>query len=198
MSAPTELYLRSPIWAQHAMVAVWGWWWYRRRYGARFQRIAAGYRARDRWTRAQFETYQDDRLTQLFQAAWNSRYYRQLLGEAGCTPTTPPRKALEVVPCLTKETVRTRERDLLTQSRRPRGTELFRSSGTTGTPTTIYSTPDAHVHQTAVRSTRLLEWAGASYRDRRVMFGSRKVCRFEQKRPPFWRIVKSVGFLSGA
>jgi len=39
----------------------------------------------------------------------------------------------------------------------------------------------------AVPEARNLNWAGVSYRDRRVMFGARKVCRFDQSQPPFWR-----------
>ena len=34
---------------------------------------------------------------------------------------------------------------------------------------------------------RNVNWAGLSHRDRRVMFGVRKVCSFEQDKPPFWR-----------
>jgi phenylacetate-CoA ligase len=39
----------------------------------------------------------------------------------------------------------------------------------------------------AVPAVRNLGWAGVDYRERRVMFGVRKVCSFEQDGPPFWR-----------
>lgn len=64
---------------------------------------------------------------------------------------------------------------------------MFRSSGTTGTPTEIYFTPEFHGLQTVVGEVRSLNWAGLTYRDRRVMFGVRKVCHFGQEQPPFWR-----------
>lgn len=34
---------------------------------------------------------------------------------------------------------------------------------------------------------RNLKWANVTHRERRVMFGVRKVCRFDQDQPPFWR-----------
>jgi phenylacetate-CoA ligase len=45
---------------------------------------------------------------------------------------------------------------------------------------------------------RNLNWAGATYRDRRVMFGARKICRFDQKKPPFWRFspVENMAYAS--
>ena len=187
MSHVADLYLRSPIWAQQAMVTAWGWWWYRRRFGRRFQRLFAEYVDRDRWTRAQFETYQDQRIRQVLGAASSSPYYRAIMSEAGIRPERADRGVLDRLPLLDKDTLRTRVADLLTRSTLPRGTAIFKSSGTTGTPTEIYSTPEFHAHQTAVRAARNNRWAGVPHDARRVMFGVRKVCRFDQRRPPFWR-----------
>lgn len=182
----TELYLRSPIWVQQVMVATWGLWWYHRRFGRRFRRLAAEYAARDRWSRDRFDAYQEALLAQVLSAARRSRYYAEVFARAGIESGTDARAALERLPYLTKETLRTRAVDLLTE-RPPRGTQVFKSSGTTGTPTEIYSTPEAHAHQTAVRAARGHAWAGLAPTARRVMFGVRKVCRFDQAGPPFWR-----------
>ncbi|MFN2447163.1 MAG: hypothetical protein ABR606_16475, partial [Vicinamibacterales bacterium] len=176
------LYSKSPVWAQQIMVAVWGHWWYRRRFGARFQRLQAEYIAREQWSRPQFEAYQEARLGELLAAAGKSPYYADVFAAAGNTPDMSPRAALARIPCLSKETLRTRAKDLLTEKPLPRGTQVFKSSGTTGTPTEIYSTPEFHAHQTAVRAARNQRWAGVPYNARRVMFGVRKVCRFDQKR----------------
>ena len=69
----------------------------------------------------------------------------------------------------------------------PKRTATFKSSGTTGTPTEIYYTPEFHALEVALTASRNLRWAGVTHTDRRVMFGVRKVCRFSQTRPPFWR-----------
>jgi phenylacetate-CoA ligase len=169
------------------MVAVWGWWWYHRRYGARFKRLAAGYAERDRWPREQFDRYQDQQLASVIHAAWQSPYYSSILAEAAASALMEPREILQRLPLLSKETLRLRAKDLLTKRLLPVGTLVFRSSGTTGTPTDIYSTPEFHTHQTAVRAVRNLWWAGVEHTARRVMFGVRKVCRYDQHQPPFWR-----------
>jgi phenylacetate-CoA ligase len=96
-------------------------------------------------------------------------------------------ETLARLPTLPKETLRARSGELLSQSRLPSRTKVFKSSGTTGTPTEIYFTPQFHNLNMAIAEARSLNWGGCTYRDRRVMFGARKVCRFEQDRPPFWR-----------
>src|SRR5262245_51197963 len=116
------------------MVAGYGWWWYRRRFGLAFDRLVREFEAREGWTLEQFRRYQEQSLDALFAAARKSDYYRKVFTDAGLTPDTPPFSALERLPFLSKETLRTRAKDLLTGSP-PRGTIVFKSSGTTGTPT---------------------------------------------------------------
>lgn len=188
MSQLTErLYLATPIWAQQIMVGAYGSWWYRRRFGTDFRRLVAELKARERWSAEAFRTYQTQQLGKVLNAAWNSPYYQEVFLAAGVTPGMEPFAALRRMPFLSKETLRKRDRDLLTQESPPKGTLVFKSSGTTGTPTQIYYTREFHALELAVPEARNLNWAGANHRDRRVMFGVRKVCRFDQKKPPFWR-----------
>jgi phenylacetate-CoA ligase len=188
MAGQTErFYMASPIWMQQAAVGIYGWWWYQRRFGRRFRRLVADLKARERWTAEQFRAFQEEALRKLFAAAWNSPHYRQVFSEAGISPAEEPFSALRRMPILSKETLRTTAQSLLTRNRQPRGTIVFRSSGTTGTPTEIYYTRDFHALEMAVPEARNLHWAGVSHHDRRVMFGVRKVCPFDQREPPFWR-----------
>ena len=180
------------------MVAAYGWWWYRRRFGPHFDRLAAELKARDRWTIEQFRTYQEEQLNKVLEAARNSPYYRQVFTEAGVRPDMKAFDALRRMPLLSKETLRTRARELLTQKPTPKGTITFKSSGTTGTPSEVFYTRDFHALELAVLEARNLNWAGVGYRDRRVMFGVRKVCRFDQHKPPFWRFspVENLAYAS--
>jgi phenylacetate-CoA ligase len=182
-----KIYSSSPIWAQQAMVAIYGWKWYRRRYGSEFLRLREELNFHDKWTTDQYRNYQELKLQNVIQAAWHSKYYRDLFTKAGITPDLPPFEALGRIPFLSKETLRTQAKNLLTQIPLPRGTSVFKSSGTTGTPSEIYYTPEFHAMELAVPAVRNLGWAGVDYRERRVMFGVRKVCSFEQDGPPFWR-----------
>jgi phenylacetate-CoA ligase len=181
------LYSASPIWLQQSAVAVWGWRWYRRRYNSHFHRLRSEFEARDRWSAAQFRTYQEAQLGRLLAVARNAPYYRETFDAAGLVAADGPFESLRKLPLLSKETLRTRPRDLLTQNPAPRDAMVFKSSGTTGTPTEIYYPPDFHALELALPAARNLGWAGVDYRARRVMFGVRKVCRFDQDRPPFWR-----------
>ena len=189
MSSITErLYLGSPVWAQQFAVASYGWWWYRRRFSSHFHRLVAEFKARERWTIGQFRNYQEGQLNKVLEAARNSPYYRQVFTDARVSPAMKASDSLRRLPLLSKETLRTSARDLLSQSPLPKGTISFKSSGTTGTPTEIFYTPEFHALESAILEARTLNWAGVDYRDRRVMFGVRKVCRFDQRKPPFWRL----------
>jgi phenylacetate-CoA ligase len=182
-----SVYFHSPVFFQQMMVAVYGWRWYRRRYTPHFHRLVAEYTARDRWTADQFRSYQEKQLGGLLACAAHAPYYRQVFQQAGLHLAQAPFENLSKLPFLTKEVLRTRPADLLTVSPAPRETMVFKSSGTTGTPTEIYYSPEFHALELAIPAARNLGWAGVDYRQRRVMFGVRKVCRFDQDRPPFWR-----------
>jgi phenylacetate-CoA ligase len=186
VSRSDTVYMSSPVWAQGALVAAYGWWWHRRRFGAQFRRQVNELKLHEQWSREQFRVYQEGQLGTLLGAARKSPYYGRVMSEAGITAATPPLEALRRLPLLSKEQVRAQPRELLTE-KPPKGTVTFKSSGTTGTPTEIYYTPGFHALETATIEVRNLNWAGLTYRDRRVMFGARKICRFTQDKPPFWR-----------
>lgn len=186
MSRVDALYMSSPVWVQGAMVAVYGWWWHRRRFSSHFRRQVAELKAHDRWTKDELLAYQTAQLSRLLGVARQAPYYGRLFSDAGISPTAEPWAALWQLPFLAKEQLRARPRDLLTAPP-PRGTLTFKSSGTTGTPTEIYYTREFHALELASIEARNLNWAGLTYRNRRVMFGARKICRFDQPGPPFWR-----------
>lgn len=182
-----RIYFASPILIQQFIVGLYGWWWYRRRMSGRFHQIIAEYQSRENWTHDQFSVYQEEQLTRLLKTASQSPYYQAIFNQAKVDWQRPAREILNRLPLLSKETLRTVSKELLTQNPAPKGTLIFKSSGTTGTPTEIYYTPDFHALELAVPAVRNLGWAGIPYRSRRVMFGVRKVCRYDQEEPPFWR-----------
>ena len=182
-----RVYFRSPVWIQQIAVSVYGWWWYHRRMSDHFYWLFAEYQSREYWTSEQFRADQEKRLMQLLQTANCSPYYQSIFKDVIVDWQHPAFEILASLPLLSKETLRTRARDLLTQKHLPKGTTIFKSSGTTGTPTEIYYTPEFHALELAIPAARNLAWAGVSYHSRRVMLGVRKVCHFNQANPPFWR-----------
>jgi phenylacetate-coenzyme A ligase PaaK-like adenylate-forming protein len=182
------LYSNSPIWAQQIMVSTYGWWWFRRRFSKYFLQLVDEYKSRDSWTKEQFRDHQSMLLQELLDAAWGSPYYRQIFLESGITRETPPLEALARLPLLTRETVRTRAKEMLTANPLPAGVIVRKLRGTTSSPTELYFTRESYDAEMAVPEARNLHWAGVNYRDRRAIFGVRKVCRFAQDYPPFWRV----------
>ena len=182
-----KLYLHSPVWAQQLMITMYGWHWYRQRYSRHFHRLVIEFAERDSWTTEKFQNYQEKQLHMILEASRRAPYYRKLFTEIGVRPEDSPWHTLRRLPFLTKETLRKQARDLLTTLPTPPHTRVFKSSGTTGTPTEIYYTPRFHAQELAVPAVRNLGWSGLDYRKRRVMFGVRKVCRYDQVKPPFWR-----------
>jgi phenylacetate-CoA ligase len=182
-----SVYFAGPIQIQQAIVATYGYWWYRRRFGPHFHRLVCELKGREYWSAEQFRTYQEQQLTNLLTAAWRSPYYCRVFNEVGITQEMSPFDAFSRIPFLSKDTLRSQAKDLLTEHTLPQGTIILKTSGTTGTPTEIYYTPEFHSLELAVPEARNLNTAGVTYKDRRVMFGVRKVCHIKQNKPPFWR-----------
>lgn len=193
-----QAYHKSPIWSQQLMVAGYGWWWYRRRFGPQFHQLVLEYQERERWSTTQFAAYQLARFQDLLDVSWHSPYYSNIWSVYQSPRKITSLEDIRRFPVLNKETLRTSARLLLTQDPIPRGTIIQRSSGTTGTPTDIYYTRPFHALELAVPEARNLHWAGVNYRSRRVMLGVRKVARFDQSTPPFWRFspVENMAYAS--
>ena len=192
-----RVYSASPIWLQQVWVTLYGAWWHHGRFGGRFRQQVAEIRRRDGWSAEQWSAYQNDRLSAIGRAAGRSAYYRHVFQDVGVRSEEIDLATLHRLPYLEKDTLRQRATDLLTQTP-PRGTIIMRSSGTTGTPTDIYYPRDFHTLELAFHEARSKNWAGVSYTDRRAMFGVRKVCRFDQAKPPFWRhsLIENMVYLS--
>src|SRR5712691_4130264 len=124
-----NIYLKSPIPLQQAAVAAYGWWWYRRRFSPHFHRLVSEFQDREAWTAKQFQKYQASQLRKVLAAAWNSSYYQQTFLEAGVTSNMAPSEVLRRVPLLSKEALRLRAKELLTQTRLPKGALVLKTSG---------------------------------------------------------------------
>jgi phenylacetate-CoA ligase len=165
---------------------LWGAAWYWRRFGRHYRDKVRELEEQERFTHDEFARLQLRSLNTILEHARRAPYYRQLFEDTGVPLPLSSLDDLRQIPTLSKQTVRVRSRDLLT-ARPPRGTQILRSSGTTGTPVAIYFTRHFHQQALAYFHARLRKWAGIGERDRRAMFGVRRVCSFDQARPPFWR-----------
>lgn len=187
MALLDAIYRRSPIPVQSTLVAVYGAAWYLRRFGRHYRRKLHELRDQEGRSESEFMELQTRAFNRLLAVARRSSYYRPLIDAAGLSGRDDVGlDELPKLPTLTKDTLRRRPRDLLT-GRPPWSTRILRSSGTTGTPTDIYYTAEFHQQGLAYFQARCRDWADIGHGEERAMFGVRKVCNFDQSRPPFWR-----------
>src|SRR5215510_12743625 len=98
-----SIYFATPIWTQQAIIAGYGWWWYKRRFGPHFNRLVTEFKRRENWTAEEFRFYQEQQLGKILAAAWRSPYYREVFREAGVSPGMQPFDTLRRLPLLSKE-----------------------------------------------------------------------------------------------
>lgn len=163
----------------------------RQRYGGRFPEFRALLADSQWWDRQRMGQWQDERLRAIVRHAYEHvPYYRELFDKHGIQPQKfRGREDLPRIPVLTRDTIKSRINDL--KSRRPEDRALSEghTSGTTGSPLSVYYSADAITMNYAVMD-RQYQWAGARLErdgDRAAVVRGNVVVPLTQKRPPFWR-----------
>ena len=187
-SLTDRIYLHSPKPVQHLLVSLKGLQLERQRRQGRYRGFLSEVRQRNRFSRAEFADYQLRRLRQVVRLAEQEvPYYRESFGRAGVGAADLVTLAdLARIPLLPKDEVRARSAELV-----PAGMDRDRllrlnTTGTTGSPMTIYSTHRARQENYA-HFDNFLELADIDPRARRAVFGGRILQPGDDHRPPFWR-----------
>ncbi len=89
-------------------------------------------------------------------------------------------------PILQKETVRRDPRAFLADDCDPRRMFAEHTSGSTGTPLTVWWSRTTAIAWYALVEARVRSWHGLSREDRWAILGGQLVAAVEQQRPPFW------------
>lgn len=172
MGRADQLYAQLPVWAQHAAVSAYGLYWKQLRFGGEFPRLAANYRARERWAADDWRAWERSQLKALLAAsAARVPYYRR-------TWTSAQRRAaseghLQELPILDKDPIRADPRAFLRDDIHPRRPLVFHTSGSTGTPIASMWTTREYRDAMAVREVRSAGWAGVSFGLPRGTFSGR-------------------------
>ena len=186
------IYARSPIWLQNLMTSSYGAYLHRRRYGGACQGIVETLVAHEHLSRDEILEIQMRLLGELMDrcvplAPW----YARLAGEHGFDwrdVRTP--EDLRRIPILEKEAVRRDPRAFVAGY--PRGESIYESStsGTSGTPMTIYMNRTSDQLNYAFYL-RQMNWMGVRMGEARATFFGRIVVPPTQESPPFWRFDRS-------
>lgn len=187
----STLYRLSPIWGQNLLLNGFSGLIERERYGGRFAEYQAMLGASERWSRAELEAYQDERLRLVVAHAYETvPFYRRRFEALRLVPADIRGRAdLPKLPLLTKRDIRQHFDDLVSTSV-PRGKlKTGHTSGTTGTPLTVGYDRDT-IWMTYAVFDRHYRWAGLRSGpggDRVAVARGNVIVPLDQQGPPFWR-----------
>lgn len=181
-----SLYHRLPPFLRSFAATLYGWHLRRWRYGSDTERLVQEALERERWLPERWKAWQEERLAYiLHRAATRVPYYRDYWRK-NAVPGTKPWEELRNWPILTKEPLRTNPRTFLADDCDPRRMYKEHTSGTTGTPLTLWQSRQTLRAWYALFEARCRRWHGVSVRDRWAIFGGRLITPISQRRPPFW------------
>jgi phenylacetate-CoA ligase len=182
-----KVYHRLPPAARSAVATLRGWYLRRSRYSKASTVLMAEARERDHWTPEQWRTWREARIAYtLHRAATHVPYYRDLWNRRRRQGDRASWELLENWPLLDKDTVRKQpERFVADDCDTSRMFEEH-TSGTTGTPVTIWRARHSLEQLYAIADTRTCGWEGIPRRIRWARLGGQLVTPVRQRKPPFW------------
>lgn len=204
-----RLYDSSPVGVQNMLLSAYSARLGRDRYGGRFQEYRELLEESQWWAQDRMRKWQVERLKAvLVHAGEHVPYYNEVFKHRGFDPRGfESLEQLRVLPVLTRDVVKHRIGDL--RSRAPGKANLAEghTSGTTGSPITLFYDSDMTAMNYAVMD-RQYRWAGARLArdgDRVAVVRGNVIVPLRQRKPPFWRrnrdlnqLILSSFHLSGA
>lgn len=183
-----QIYNRSPVWAQTLFLNVYalGVRWHR--YGRSCRRDLDRLLTQQHWSRDRLDGFRDQKIQEIVSHAFRwSPYYREIMRKAGLEPSDVQCAAdLRKLPLLEKETIRARDGDLLTRERPAPTWHHGHTSGTTGSPLSLWYDRHTCLVTNAV-DWRQKAWGGKDPDDWIGLLLGRVIVPPGQDEPPFWR-----------
>lgn len=159
-------------------------WW---RYGSETDKIVGEVLERDNWSTEQWKRWQEDRLSIILnRAAKKVPYYRNQWDFRRRQGDRSSWEILENWPVLKKSVLRESPRSFLSDDCRISRLYCEHTSGTTGTPLTLFQSRSTLHHWYALYEARIRRWNHVSREDRWAIIGGQMVTPFSQTKPPFW------------
>jgi len=200
MSFEEDLYSASPPWVRDVLMSAHGYRIRQHRYGAAMLQLADDFETLSRSSRGVIENFQSDRLRfVLSNAVDGSQFYRYAMLESGCEARQEfAASGLSELPLLTKAQLRQQLDSILTRSIPGRDWQHGHTSGTTGSPLSLWYD---RVTCQATNAADLLQkrWAGMRDGEWIGLLLGRQITPQTQNVPPFWQrnfALKQVWFSS--
>jgi phenylacetate-CoA ligase len=140
---------------------------------------------REQWSFEEWNAYQQAELEKvLYRAAHHVPYYRQYWQQRGYEKGEW--KSLENWPVLTKQELRKYNHLFLAEDCNPKQMYTEYTSGTSGTPLTVYWSKETTLTYYAIFERRIKNWHGVNWNMNYLMLGGRMVVPVTKQKPPFW------------
>lgn len=186
MKLSERLYRLAPVPLQHLMVSLYGGYWHWARFGPGYQEELDGYKERERFDGTQWQEWLQARLQLVLRVAANEvPFYSERWTSA--QKEAAYNGDLRQLPILDKEPLRQNPLLFVRRGRRPLGTQVYYTSGSTGTPLAVHWTLREHRSALALREARSANWAGVSFSMPRATFSGRIVEPNPDSKGPFYR-----------
>jgi phenylacetate-CoA ligase len=180
-----------PLALQNVAVSVKGWQFHRNRYrSSSFEETARALEQSERLPLEVLYDLQFRAFCSLGQHCYEkSPYYRRQWKARKLHPSDIQKpEDIQLVPIVPKQDLRACTEEFFTEKIN-RGMTAAHTSGTTGSPLTVYFSKEDVARRHAFLD-RCRRWAGVRIGDRRASFTGRNIIPQGQKRPPFWRFNK--------
>ena len=159
-------------------------WW---RYGPETERLIEEALERETWSPQQWRAWQEERLAYvLHRARHKVPYYREYWDKRRRAGDRTSWEVLENWPILKKEEVRKNPQAFVAEDCDIRKMYHEHTSGTTGTPLSLWVSRRVLREWYALFEARIRRWHGVSFKERWGIFGGKPVVPFERRKPPFW------------
>jgi phenylacetate-CoA ligase len=185
-----DLYLKSPIFIQNLALQISGFKVNHSQKSGRYKSYLKEITGNLLMSEEKMVDYQTEKLRQIINLSFNQvPYYQNLFKKNGIYPDDiRSLQDLRKIPLLSKETLRKNPEIFLNQQYRRQSLMKIHTSGTTGTPLTIFCDHKTRQLNYAFFD-RFLHSVGVNSNGKRATLGGRIIAAPQQRKPPFWRYV---------
>jgi len=183
-----DVYYRLPVWLQNGIFSLYGLKLARIRYNPHFFALLRSLKDSEWWAAEQIQAHQNAQVRAVVRHAYDTvPFYRRWYDEHGVDiDAVKTTSDLARLPVLSKQMVREHHDEMVSTAFAKTSLTKGLTSGTTGTPLTIYQTREGAAFQWAVWWRHKARF-GLSVGDRHLVFGARVPVSQGQTGPPYWR-----------
>lgn len=187
MNLTNRIFYRLPYFAQVWAASLAGYQREWRRYDASLEQRVEEILAREGWSAEQWQNWQSERLEQILDhAAKTVPFYSSFWMERRLHGDYAKHNDLAKWPILTKKYLREHPKAFVSRESSFRNLHEEHTSGSTGTPLTLWRSNETEKAWYAVFEARLRRWYGVHHKTPWGIFGGQIIVPADRKKPPFW------------